>query len=130
MMKNSSRDQFRTLSIFAALSILFIFACKGPVDLMLGKWQVDRVTQDGHEIGGGKFRGTTYEFRENGTVWSQTPNGDSTTVKYERRGDTLVWVTMDRDVIYMIDSLTENFCRFSGDVDGFKTVIDMRRVGE
>lgn len=118
----------------AVVCLLLLPACSGSEpDLLLGKWRVYHIDRGGMIIGGPRFKGTEYTFRDNGTVFGQgtaTSNQDTLTSRYERRGDTLVYthlVTQAQEA-YHIDSLTTEKLVISAVTDGIPTTVSMQRL--
>jgi hypothetical protein len=117
------------------LLLLVTMGCKPAEepDLLLGKWKVFYIDRGGMILGGPGFKGTEYEFRENGTVFAQATsnnNQDTLTSRYERRNDTLVYISLvtQAEEAYRIDSLTENRLVISSNVDGTPTVVRMLKI--
>lgn len=117
-----------------AVSLLLAAGCQGKEpDLLLGKWRVYHINRGGMMIGGPRFKGTEYTFRDNGTVFGQgtsNSNQDTLTSRYDRRGDTLVYthlVTLAQEA-YHIDTLTNEKLVISAVTDGIPTTVSMERL--
>ena len=105
-------------------------AQEGP-DLLIGTWKVINIARGGQNMGGPGFKGSTFEFRENGTVFSQSYSGDSTTVKYAHRGDSLFNYTESGTETYLIDSLSQTRLIFTAPNKEFgDATFTLKRVEE
>lgn len=105
----------------------------GEPDLLLGKWRVYHIDRGGMIIGGPRFKGTEYTFRDNGTVFGQgtaNSNQDTLTSRYERRGDSLVYTHLATQAqeAYHIDTLTAEKLVISAVTDGIPTTVSMQRI--
>lgn len=110
-------------------------SCSAPEEPnhLLGKWKVFYIDRGGMVLGGPKFKGTEYEFRENGTVFAQATsrnNQDTLTSRYEQRHDTLVYISLvtQAEEAYHIDSLTASRMVISAHIDGIPTVVRMLKI--
>jgi hypothetical protein len=118
-----------------ALLLLLATACSPTAEpnRLLGKWKVFYIDRGGMIIGGHGFKGTEYTFRENGTVFAQATsnnNQDTLTSKYEKRGDTLVYISLvtQAEEAYRIDSLTDSRLVLSANTDGIPTQVRMLKL--
>jgi hypothetical protein len=100
---------------------------------LIGKWKVFHINRGGMIIGGRGFKGTEYEFRENGTVFGQgtsNNNQDTVTSRYVLRNDTLVYISLltQAEEAYHIDSLTDSRLVISAKTDGIPTTVSMLKL--
>ena len=111
-------------------ALFVVVGCKSttPPDHLIGKWEVINIYREGQSIIGPGFRGSHLAFQENGLVKSWEYRGDTSEVKYTRRGDSLIWVTMDQDMVYMIDSLSKNSLHLKLDQEGFQSLVVLQKV--
>ncbi len=96
-------------------------------DPLLGDWRVFYVDRGGTIIGGRKFHGTAYTFRENGTVFAETHKGDTVTSRFEHKGDTLKYLGNGVEESYHLDTLNNERLVMSAEIDGIPTEIRMMR---
>lgn len=112
----------------AALFVLVGCNSPTPPDHLIGNWEVINIYRGGQSIVGPGFHGSHLLFQKNGMVKSWEHRGDTSEVEYIRRGDSLIWVTMDQDMVYMIDSLSENALHLQLDQEGFKSLVVLQKV--
>jgi hypothetical protein len=130
MLNNHGRTCF-----WVVMLLLLATACKPKEEpnLLLGKWKVFYIDRGGMIIGGRGFKGTEYTFRDNGTVFAQATsnnNQDTLTSKYEKRGDTLVYISLvtQAEEAYRIDSLTDARMVLFANIDGIPTQVRMLKL--
>ncbi len=132
-----SRRMLKGRSLFGSLVVLTMilsFGCKAEKqNLIVGKWKVFHINRGGMIIGGRGFKGTEYEFRENGTVFGQgtsNSNQDTLTSKYLQRGDSLIYVSLvtQAEEAYHLDTLTESRLVISANIDGIPTKVSMMKL--
>lgn len=115
-----------------AMVVLLIGGCGAPNEpnLLVGKWKVFHVNRGGDIIGGPRFHGTEYAFRENGTVFGQGHNGDTLTSKYLLTNDSLTYIAIPSlaEERYHLDSLTDDRLVISAEIDGIPTTISMMKL--
>ncbi len=122
------------LGVMLLLGILILTGCKGEEpNYLIGKWKVFHINRGGMIVGGRGFKGTEYEFRENGTVFGQgtsNNNQDTLTSRYLHRGDSLVYISLvtQAEEAYHIDSLTESRLVISANIDGIPTRVSMLKL--
>ena len=120
--------------ITVLLALTVFIGCKSEEpNHLIGKWKVFHIDRGGMIIGGRGFKGTEYEFRENGTVFGQgtsNNNQDTMTSRYVQRNDTLVYISLltQAEEAYHIDSLTESRLVISSNVDGIPTKVSMLKL--
>lgn len=119
--------------LFGIVSLV-LFSCGGQKesakkDLLLGKWQVAVVERGPDVIGGRGFQGTIFEFKPDSTVFAYN-RMDTSKVRYERLGQTLVYKYDQAEEKYRIDSLSESTLKIFSDADGIPTTTTMVRVKE
>jgi|GEM_PF-2444469 hypothetical protein len=95
---------------------------------LYGRWKVFHINKGGMKIGGQGFRGTDFTFRENGTVHTESPEGDTNTVKFQYLCDTLIYFTPAGNEFYSIDSLTEHRLRLGYVSEGIPSIVDFLKV--
>ncbi|MEM0997443.1 MAG: hypothetical protein AAGN35_10205 [Bacteroidota bacterium] len=117
----------RILSYLLLFSGLFALSgCK--TDPLVGRWLVMDITRDGQSIAGKGFKGSNYVFRKDGIVQSWTTAGDTVEVEYQRRGDSLLYVTPESQEVYLIDSISDYFLKLQLDQDGYSSKVFFRKV--
>lgn len=118
-----------------ALLLVFVFlGCNSeqPISIV-GKWKVFHINRGGMIVGGRGFKGSEYEFRENGTVFARSTsseNQDTLTSRYVRNGDTLTYISLvtQAEETYHIDSLTDSRLIISANPDGIPTTVSMLKL--
>jgi hypothetical protein len=121
-------NRIKALALFFPL-LLLAESCEEELKpSVVGKWEVFYINRGGTILGGRKFKGTTYVFRENGTVFAQTPNGDTLTSNYRHSGDTLAYLGRGLEEVYHLDTLKPERLVISAEIDGIPTEIRMLRV--
>ena len=120
--------------ILIGITSLMLFSCGGQKevaekDLLLGKWQVAVVERGSDVIGGRGFNGTIFEFKPDSTVLAYNPK-DTSRVRYQRNGQSLVYIYDQGKENYRIDSLSETTLKIYSDADGIPTTTTMVRILE
>ncbi len=118
------------LSVVLFLALIVGCGAADEPNLLLGEWKVFHVDRGGMIITGPQFKGTSFTFRENGTVFAQGQGGDTLTSRYLRNLDTLTYVGIATYVeeTYLIDTLTIDRLKISANIDGIPTVITMKKI--
>ena len=118
--------------ILAILSLVFgmslmVSSCTPEVqkDPLIGHWRVFYVNRGGTILGGQKFRGTAYTFRDNGTVFAESHQGDTMTSRYVHENETLKYIGSGVEEAYHVDTLSKGRLVISADIDGIPTEIRM-----
>ena len=101
---------------------------EAEVDPIVGKWETYYSNHQGSVSSGPAFHGTTYEFRQDGIVKVWIFKGDSSQVRYEHRGDTLVYIGENEQLYYRIDSLNDKMLQISVSDEGAVSFYKMRKI--
>ena len=116
--------------ILILATILLTQGCKAQPeqDLLLGEWKVFHIKRGGEEIGGPRFKGSTFHFRPDGIVYATAPSGDTTSTPYIRNGDTLIYTAPEIDERYHIDTLDNAQLVISAELQVIPTTVSMTRI--
>lgn len=126
--------ELKLIGFFTALCFasLLILGCetgtKAPeIDPIIGEWQIFYVNRGGTILGGRKFHGTKFTFHEDGTVFTESYQGDTNTTRYAHHGDTLKYIGNEVEENYHLDTLNQERLVMSAEIDGIPTEIRMMR---
>jgi hypothetical protein len=129
------KKTFWGICLVALGLMMGLVGCKsnGPAELLLGKWEVFRLDHGGTITDGPSFKGTTYDFREDGKVLGVTASNrgqDSALSRYAVRNDSLQYASMTTNerAVYHIDTLTTARLVLSMNIEGIPTILTMRKV--
>jgi hypothetical protein len=129
------KKTFGGICLVALGLMMGLVGCKsnGPAELLIGKWEVFRLDHGGTIMDGPSFKGTFYDFREDGKVLGITGSNhgqDSVLSQYTIQNDSLQYASMttNEHAVYHIDTLTTARLILSINIEGIPTTLTMRKV--